>query len=68
MGFDARHRRGSEFEFMFRPGNNFSVPKAVKTCFANNQNDPDCAASEDYFDSVISLDLKRADQMGHAHI
>jgi len=38
-------------------GNNYSVPEAVKTCFANNQNNPDCAASNDYFDSVVSLDL-----------
>ncbi|HKI14225.1 MAG TPA: PQQ-binding-like beta-propeller repeat protein [Roseiarcus sp.] len=38
-------------------GNNYSVPQAVKTCFANNQNNPDCAASNDYFDSVVSLDL-----------
>ena len=38
-------------------GNNYSVPQAVKTCFANNQNNPDCNASNDYFDSVVSLDL-----------
>ena len=38
-------------------GNNFSVPSYVKTCFANNQNNPNCAASNDYFDSVIALDL-----------
>src|SRR5271165_1084849 len=39
-------------------GNNYSVPEAVKTCFANNQNNPNCAASNDYFDSVVALDLK----------
>ena len=38
-------------------GNNYSVPQAVKTCFANNQNNPYCAASNDYFNSVVSLDL-----------
>ena len=38
-------------------GNNFSVPSYVKTCFANNQNNPNCAASNDYFNSVIALDL-----------
>ena len=31
-------------------GNNFSAPQAVKSCFANNPNNPDCAASNDYFD------------------
>jgi polyvinyl alcohol dehydrogenase (cytochrome) len=40
-------------------GNNYSAPKAVKTCFANNQNDPDCAAPRDYFDSVVALGLKK---------
>jgi polyvinyl alcohol dehydrogenase (cytochrome) len=39
-------------------GNNFSVPGYVKTCFANNNNDPNCAVSNDYFDSVLALDLK----------
>ena len=38
-------------------GNNYSVPQAVKTCFANNQNNPNCNASDDYFDSVVALDL-----------
>ena len=38
-------------------GNNYSVPQAVKTCFANNPNNPDCNASDDYFDSVVALDL-----------
>jgi polyvinyl alcohol dehydrogenase (cytochrome) len=38
-------------------GNNFSVPNSVKTCFANNQNNPFCAAFNDYFDSVVALDL-----------
>jgi polyvinyl alcohol dehydrogenase (cytochrome) len=38
-------------------GNNYSVPQVVETCFANNQNNPDCAASNDYFDSVVALDL-----------
>ena len=38
-------------------GNNFSVPQIVETCFANNQNNPSCAASNDYFDSVVALDL-----------
>ncbi len=38
-------------------GNNYSAPQAVKTCFANNQNNPNCAASNDYFDSVVALDL-----------
>jgi polyvinyl alcohol dehydrogenase (cytochrome) len=38
-------------------GNNFSVPQMVETCFANNQNNPNCAASDDYFDSVVALDL-----------
>ena len=38
-------------------GNNFSVPQAVEACFANNQNDPDCAASNDYFNSDVALDL-----------
>jgi polyvinyl alcohol dehydrogenase (cytochrome) len=38
-------------------GNNYSAPQAVKTCFAANQNNPNCAASNDYFDSVVALDL-----------
>ena len=38
-------------------GNNFSVPQIVETCFANNQDNPYCAASNDYFDSVVALDL-----------
>jgi polyvinyl alcohol dehydrogenase (cytochrome) len=38
-------------------GNNFSVPGYVKTCFANNQNNPLCADSKDHFDSVLALDL-----------
>ena len=38
-------------------GNNYSVPQAVETCFANNQNNPYCNGSNDYFDSVVSLDL-----------
>ena len=38
-------------------GNNYSAPQAVKTCFASNQNNPNCAASNDYFDSVVALDL-----------
>jgi polyvinyl alcohol dehydrogenase (cytochrome) len=38
-------------------GNNFSVPDFVETCFANNNNNPYCAASNDYFDSVVALDL-----------
>jgi polyvinyl alcohol dehydrogenase (cytochrome) len=38
-------------------GNNYSVPEVVKTCFANNDNNPYCAASNDYFDSVVALDL-----------
>ena len=38
-------------------GNNFSVPQVVETCFANNQNNPYCAASNDYFNSVVALDL-----------
>jgi polyvinyl alcohol dehydrogenase (cytochrome) len=39
-------------------GNNYSVPPTVETCFANNSNNPYCAASNDYFDSVVALDLK----------
>jgi polyvinyl alcohol dehydrogenase (cytochrome) len=38
-------------------GNNYNVPQVVKTCFANNQNNPDCAVSNDYFDSVVALNL-----------
>ena len=38
-------------------GNNFSVPAGVKTCFAANNNSPNCAALHDYFDSVVALDL-----------
>jgi polyvinyl alcohol dehydrogenase (cytochrome) len=38
-------------------GNNYSVPQFVKTCFANNQNNSLCAAANDYFDSVVALDL-----------
>jgi len=38
-------------------GNNFSAPPAVESCFANNQNNPTCAAPNDYFDAVVSLDL-----------
>jgi polyvinyl alcohol dehydrogenase (cytochrome) len=38
-------------------GNNFSAPQMVETCFANNQNNPNCVASNDYFDSVVALDL-----------
>ena len=38
-------------------GNNYSVPQAVKTCFANNRNNPNCAVSNDYFNSVVALDL-----------
>jgi hypothetical protein len=38
-------------------GNNFSVPQVVENCFANNQNNPNCVASNDYFDSVVALDL-----------
>jgi polyvinyl alcohol dehydrogenase (cytochrome) len=38
-------------------GNNFSAPRAVETCFIANQNNPNCAASNDYFDSVVALDL-----------
>jgi polyvinyl alcohol dehydrogenase (cytochrome) len=38
-------------------GNNFSVPQIVETCFLNNSSNPSCAASNDYFDSVVTLDL-----------
>ena len=38
-------------------GNNFTVPQVVETCFANNQNNPNCAASNDYFDFIVALDL-----------
>jgi len=38
-------------------GNNFAVPQVVETCFANNENNPYCNASNDYFDSVVALDL-----------
>jgi polyvinyl alcohol dehydrogenase (cytochrome) len=38
-------------------GNNYSVPQTVKTCYANNRNNPDCAAANDYFDSAVALDL-----------
>ena len=38
-------------------GNNYSVPQAVGTCFANNRNNPYSNASNDYFNSVVSLDL-----------
>jgi polyvinyl alcohol dehydrogenase (cytochrome) len=29
-------------------GNNFSAPQVVETCYANNQSNPNCAASNDY--------------------
>ncbi len=38
-------------------GNNYSVPPGVKTCFAANNNSPNCTALHDYFDSVVALDL-----------
>ncbi len=38
-------------------GDNFSAPQVVETCFANNQNNPNCVASNDYFNSVVALDL-----------
>ncbi len=38
-------------------GNNYSVPLHVKNCFAANNNNPNCAALDDYFDSVVALDL-----------
>jgi polyvinyl alcohol dehydrogenase (cytochrome) len=40
-------------------GNNYSVPPAVTTCYANNQNNPLCAASNDYFDSVVAIGLTK---------
>ena len=42
-------------------GNNFSVPQIVETCFFNNSSNPSCAASNDYFDSVVALDLTRGE-------
>jgi polyvinyl alcohol dehydrogenase (cytochrome) len=38
-------------------GNNYSVPIAVETCFAANNNNPNCTDPADYFDSVVALDL-----------
>ena len=37
-------------------GNNYSVPPTVETRFANNSNNPYCAASNDYFDPAVALD------------
>src|SRR5262249_41949819 len=38
-------------------GNNYSVPIAVEQCFALNNSNPNCTHPEDYFDSVMALDL-----------
>jgi polyvinyl alcohol dehydrogenase (cytochrome) len=38
-------------------GNNYSVPISVETCFAQNNKNPSCTDSTDYFDSVVALDL-----------
>jgi polyvinyl alcohol dehydrogenase (cytochrome) len=37
-------------------GNNYSVPISVEQCFANNKT-PSCTDPEDFFDSVVALDL-----------
>jgi polyvinyl alcohol dehydrogenase (cytochrome) len=38
-------------------GNNYSVPVAVEQCYALNNGNPNCADPQDYFDSVVALDL-----------
>ena len=38
-------------------GNNYSVPIDVETCFAKNNNNPNCTDPKDYFNSVVALDL-----------
>ena len=38
-------------------GNNYSVPITVESCFAANNNNPNCTDPADYFDSVVALDL-----------
>ena len=38
-------------------GNNYSVPITVESCFAANNNNPNCTDPTDYFDSVVALDL-----------
>jgi polyvinyl alcohol dehydrogenase (cytochrome) len=43
-------------------GNNYSVPNSVLECVAANSSDPTsqaaCISAEDYFDSIIALDMK----------
>src|SRR5712671_6375122 len=38
-------------------GNNYSVPITVESCFAADNNNPNCTDPMDYFDSVVALDL-----------
>ena len=38
-------------------GNNYTVPSSVETCQQANPSSTTCTASNDYFDSVIALDL-----------
>jgi polyvinyl alcohol dehydrogenase (cytochrome) len=38
-------------------GNNYSVPVAVEQCYALNNANPNCTDPQDYFDSVVALDL-----------
>jgi polyvinyl alcohol dehydrogenase (cytochrome) len=38
-------------------GNNYSLPISVQSCFALNNNNPNCTDPHDYFDSVVALDL-----------
>jgi polyvinyl alcohol dehydrogenase (cytochrome) len=38
-------------------GNNYSVPITVESCFALNNNNPNCTDPHDYFDSVVAFDL-----------
>lgn len=38
-------------------GNNYSLPQSVYDCVSNNNTLQSCIATDDYFDSVMSLDL-----------
>jgi polyvinyl alcohol dehydrogenase (cytochrome) len=38
-------------------GNNYSVPITVESCFAQNNNNPNCTDPKDFFDSIVALDL-----------
>ena len=39
-------------------GNNYTVPAEVTACIIARPNDATCSAADDYFDSVLALDLK----------